>query len=64
MAIVKMNKLSVIGMNQEKKSLLKDLMDLGVVEISGSADKLQDENWQKLVVKTVMRPRRQNMTNW
>ena len=46
MAIVKMNKLSVIGMNQEKKSLLKDLMDLGVVEISGSADKLQDENWQ------------------
>ena len=44
MAIVKMNKLSVIGMNQEKKSLLKDLMDLGVVEISGSADKLQDEN--------------------
>ena len=51
MAIVKMNKLSVIGMNQEKKSLLKDLMDLGVVEISGSADKLQDENWQKLVVK-------------
>ncbi len=51
MAIVKMNKLSVIGMNEEKKSLLKDLMDLGVVEISSSTDKLQDEEWRKLVVR-------------
>lgn len=51
MAIVKMQKLSVIGMNDEKQSLLKELMDLGVVEITNGADKLQDEDWNKLVVK-------------
>jgi V/A-type H+-transporting ATPase subunit I len=51
MAIVKMNKLSVIGMNSEKKDLLKSLMDLGMVEVSGSEEKLQDEDWKKLVVK-------------
>lgn len=49
MAIVKMNKLSVIGMNSEKEDLIKALMDLGVVEISSSANKLQDENWVGLV---------------
>lgn len=46
-----MNKLSVIGMNTEKKAMLKDLMDLGVVEITGVADKLADENWSVLVTK-------------
>lgn len=51
MAIVKMNKLSVIGMNEEKQDLLRDLMDLGVVEVSGVTDKLQDEEWKDLVVK-------------
>lgn len=51
MATVKMNKLSVIGMNEEKSALLKELMDLGAVEVSEPLDKLQDEEWQKLVVK-------------
>lgn len=51
MAIVKMNKLSVIGMNSEKDALIKALMDLGVVEISSSTNKLQDENWAELVEK-------------
>lgn len=51
MAIVKMQKLSAIGMNAEKKDLLKDLMDLGVVEISSAAEKLQEEDWKALVVK-------------
>lgn len=51
MAIVKMNKLSVIGMNDERQGVLRDLMDLGVVEVSGVADKLQSEDWKDLVVK-------------
>ncbi|MBQ0017824.1 MAG: V-type ATP synthase subunit I [Clostridiales bacterium] len=51
MAIVKMNKLSVIGMISEKEDLIKTLMDLGVVEISSNAGKLQDEEWAKLVEK-------------
>lgn len=51
MAIVKMKKLSVIGMNAEKRSLLKDLMNLGAVEVSNGADRLQEDDWRKLVVK-------------
>ncbi len=49
MAIVRMKKLSVIGMKDEKEALLRDLMALGVVEVSGNASKLQDEEWQELV---------------
>ena len=51
MAIVKMNKLSVIGMKSEKDAMLKRLMDLGVVEVNNGAEKLNDENWQALVVR-------------
>ena len=51
MATVKMNKLSVIGMNDEKQTLLRELMDLGVVEVSKPEDWLQDEEWKKLVVR-------------
>ena len=40
MATVKMNKLSVIGMNDEKQTLLRELMDLGVVEVSKPEDRL------------------------
>ena len=51
MAIVKMNKLSVIGMIAEKQDLIKSLMDLGIIEITGATDKLQDEDWAGLVTK-------------
>ncbi len=51
MAIVKMKKLSVIGINDEKKQLIKDLMNFGVVEITDGSVKLQDEDWSKLVVR-------------
>lgn len=51
MAIVKMKKLSVIGMQDEKQAVLRDLMNLGLVEVSNNQDKLQDEEWQDLVVK-------------
>ncbi len=49
MAIVKMKKLSVIGMQEERQSLLSDLMALGVVEVSGNESKLHDEEWAELV---------------
>lgn len=49
MAIVKMHKVSVIGMIDERRAILDDLMELGVVEISNGAVKLQDEDWGKLV---------------
>ncbi len=51
MAIVKMNKLSVIGMIAEKQDLIKSLMDLGIIEITATTDKLQDEEWSGLVTK-------------
>lgn len=51
MAIVKMKKLSVIGLQEERDAMLRDLMNLGAVEISGANEKLQDEEWQKLVVR-------------
>ena len=51
MAIVKMNKLSVIGLNADKRNLIKTLMGLGIIEVTGTADKLQDENWSQLVTK-------------
>lgn len=51
MAIVKMNKLSVIGMNEEKKEILSDLMDLGVVEMRSVSEKLQSDEWKELVVR-------------
>ena len=51
MAIVKMSKLSVIGMISERHDLLENLEKLGVVEISSSVDRLQDEDWADLVDK-------------
>lgn len=51
MAIVKMKKLSVIGMQEERESILRELMNLGVVEISNPQNKLQDDDWQTLVVR-------------
>lgn len=51
MAIVKMNKLSVIGMNADKQELIKSLMDLGIIEITSTAEKLQDDDWMDLVTK-------------
>ena len=51
MAIVKMKKLSVIGMNEEKQNLLRELMDFGAVEIASPEDKLRENEWKKLVVK-------------
>ncbi len=51
MAIVKMSKISIIGLNKEKSLLIKELMDLGVVEISSQDSKLTDEQWISYVKK-------------
>ena len=51
MATIKMKKLSVIGMNDEKQALIKELMDLGIVEVANPEGKLQSEEWTNLVVK-------------
>lgn len=50
MSIVKMKKLSVIGLSNNKEELIKHLMDLGVVELSAQ-DPFLDEEWANIVVK-------------
>lgn len=51
MAIVQMSKLSVIGLNDCQGQLLKEVMDLGVVEINNQENKLSDDQWKELVRK-------------
>lgn len=51
MAIVELSKFSVIGLNDRKPQILKDLMDLGVVEINNQVAKLTDEDWSAIVEK-------------
>lgn len=51
MAIVKMNKISIIGLNKEKPLLVEEIMDLGVVEISSQDYKLTDPDWISYVKK-------------
>ncbi|WP_027622402.1 V-type ATP synthase subunit I [Acetivibrio clariflavus] len=51
MAIVKMSKLSLIGLESDKEKILDILMNMGVVEISESLEKLSSEEWKDLVVQ-------------
>lgn len=51
MSIVKMNKISIIGLNTHKPSVIKEIMDLGVVEISSQELKLTDPEWISVVKK-------------
>ncbi|MEA4816844.1 MAG: V-type ATP synthase subunit I [Lachnospiraceae bacterium] len=51
MAVVKMSKLNVIGLNENKAQLLSDLINIGVVEISNQDSKLTDEEWSSYVEK-------------
>lgn len=46
-----MNKLSVIGLESDKDQLLKDLMDLGAVELRDQSDKLLEEEWAAITCK-------------
>ncbi len=49
MAIVEMSKLSVIGLNDNKSDILKDIMSLGVCEINPQDEKLSDTEWKELI---------------
>jgi len=51
MAIVKMEKISAIGLDIFKTVLIKELMDLGVVEISSQDSKLTDPEWVSYIEK-------------
>lgn len=51
MAIVKMNKLSLIGLETDKETLLDSLMNMGVVDISENSEKLSSDEWKDLVVQ-------------
>ncbi len=49
MAIVKMKKLRVIAMADQREALLKDLLHLGCVEISEPDGRLADPDWSALL---------------
>ena len=46
-----MNKISIIGLNSIKTELIKEIMDLGAVEISSQDSKLTDPEWISYVKK-------------
>ena len=50
MAIVKMNKLSLIGLEADKERIIESLMKIGVVEIIDSTQKASLEEWKDLVI--------------
>lgn len=49
MAIVKMSKISLIGLAPSKGDIIKELMNLSAVDISTQEKKLEDEEWCQLV---------------
>lgn len=51
MAIVKMNKITLIGLEKDQEEILEKLMKLGVVEIENVQDKTSLDEWAGLVVK-------------
>lgn len=46
-----MNKINIIGLDNIKTDLIKEIMDLGVVEISSQDSKLTDPEWTSYVKK-------------
>lgn len=49
MAIVKMSKLSLIGLEENKAPIIENLIKMGVVEIINCEEKLADEEWAQTV---------------
>ena len=49
MSIVKMQKVSVIGIDDCRENLIKQLMDLEVIELTEQSANLSDEYWAKNV---------------
>lgn len=48
MAIVKMQKISLIGLCEQKEAIIEGLMDLSVVQINSQEQKLSDEQWLEI----------------
>ena len=46
-----MNKINIIGLDNIKTDLIKEIMDLGVVEINSQDSKLTDPEWTSYVKK-------------
>lgn len=51
MAIVKMSKLTLIGLEEDKAPIIENLINMGVVEIINCEEKLADEDWAQTVNK-------------
>ena len=49
MSIVKMQKIAVIGLDEQKESLMTKLMDFGAIEPSDQKNKLADDEYKSLV---------------
>ena len=49
MSIASMEKLTVIGLAKDRENLMRELMRLGVVEITAQDAKLTDDEWSALV---------------
>ena len=49
MAIVNMNKLSLIGLKSDKEKILETFMKMGVVEVTDLKEEMSSEEWGKLV---------------
>jgi V/A-type H+-transporting ATPase subunit I len=53
MSIVKMKRLRVIGLSEERDDLLSQLLHMGCVEVSEPEDKVTDPEWNALVKRDV-----------
>ena len=51
MAIVKMSKISLIGMSSSRQEIVNELMELSAVDINTQEQKLVDEQWAAMVEK-------------
>ena len=49
MAIVKMHKVSIMGLEYDKIEILERLMNIGVLDISDIGDRVLSEEWSDLV---------------
>ena len=49
MSIARMEKLTVIGLSEDRESLMEELMRLGVVQITSQETKLTDDEWKSMV---------------
>jgi len=49
MAVVKMNKISLIGLETDKDRILENLMKIGMVEIEDLSENMSEDEWNSLV---------------